>query len=96
MTSYPETLTVKKLITIEFFIINIYYISSSNDPNITHTKNHTWSHTLNVSLFAHPQNIGVGMQKNSSLDRKIVAQQIQKHLWFSSVITTRDWRPVAG
>ena len=24
------------------FIIKIYYISSSNDPNITHTKNHTW------------------------------------------------------
>ena len=22
------------------FIIKIYYISSSNDPNITHTKNH--------------------------------------------------------
>ena len=45
MTSYPETLTVKKLIKIKkgFFTIkiyNIYYISSSNDPNITHIKNH--------------------------------------------------------
>ena len=40
MTSYPETLTVKKLIKMEFFIIKIYYISSSNDPNITQTKNH--------------------------------------------------------
>ena len=42
MTSYPETLTVKKLIKMDFFIIKIYYISSSNDPNITHTKNHIW------------------------------------------------------
>jgi hypothetical protein len=40
MTSYPETLTVKKLIKMGFFIIKIYYISSSNDPNITYTKNH--------------------------------------------------------
>jgi hypothetical protein len=31
----PETLTVKKLIKMGFFIINTYYISSSNDPNIT-------------------------------------------------------------
>jgi hypothetical protein len=38
MTSYPETLTVKKLIKMGFFIIKIYYISSSNDPNITQTK----------------------------------------------------------
>jgi hypothetical protein len=38
MTSYPETLTVKKLKK-GFFTVNIYYISSSNDPNITHTKN---------------------------------------------------------
>jgi hypothetical protein len=37
MTSYPETLTVKKLIKMRFFSIKIYYISSSNDPNITHT-----------------------------------------------------------
>ena len=29
----------KKLIKMAF-IIKIYYISSSNDPNITHTKNH--------------------------------------------------------
>ena len=35
MTSYPEILTVKKLIKIGFFIIKIYYISSLNDPNIT-------------------------------------------------------------
>jgi hypothetical protein len=42
MTSYPETLTVKKLIKMGFFIIKIYYISSSNDPNITHTKNHVF------------------------------------------------------
>jgi hypothetical protein len=45
MTSYPEILTVKKLIKMGFFIIRlikIYYISSSNDPNITHTKNHVW------------------------------------------------------
>jgi hypothetical protein len=40
MTTYPQTLTVKKLIKMGFFIIKIYYISSSNDPNITHTKNH--------------------------------------------------------
>ena len=40
MTSYPETLTVKKLIKMEFFTIKIYYISSSNDSNITHTKNY--------------------------------------------------------
>jgi hypothetical protein len=39
MTSYPETLTVKKLIKMGFFIIKIYYISS-NDLNYTHTKNH--------------------------------------------------------
>jgi hypothetical protein len=25
-----------------FYTIKIYYISSSNDPNITHTKNHIW------------------------------------------------------
>jgi hypothetical protein len=45
MTSYPETLTVKKLIKMGFFTIKIYYISSSNDPNITQTKNHIcgWS-----------------------------------------------------
>ena len=28
MTSYPETLTVKKLIKMMFFTIKIYYISS--------------------------------------------------------------------
>ena len=39
MTSYPETLTVKKLIKMGFFVIKIYYISSSDDPNITHAKN---------------------------------------------------------
>jgi hypothetical protein len=38
MTSYPETLTVKKFIKMESFVIKIYYISS-NDPNTTHTKN---------------------------------------------------------
>jgi hypothetical protein len=50
MTSYPETLTVKKLIKMEFFIIKIYYISSSkDDPNITHTKNNIWmTHTLHI------------------------------------------------
>ena len=42
MTSYPETLTVKKLVQMGFFIIKIYYISSSNDQNITHTKNHIY------------------------------------------------------
>jgi hypothetical protein len=36
MTSYPETLTVKKLIKMGFFIIKIYYIS--NDLNNTHTS----------------------------------------------------------
>jgi hypothetical protein len=41
MTSYPEPLTVKKLIKMGFFIIKIYNIFSLNDPNITHTKNHT-------------------------------------------------------
>jgi hypothetical protein len=35
-------LTVKKLIKMGFFIIKIYYISSSNDPNITQTKNRIW------------------------------------------------------
>jgi hypothetical protein len=39
MTSYPETLTVTKLIKMGFFVIKIYYISSSDDPNITHSKN---------------------------------------------------------
>jgi hypothetical protein len=39
MTSYPETLTVEKLIKMGFFIIKIYYISSLNGLNITHTKN---------------------------------------------------------
>jgi hypothetical protein len=34
MTSYPETLTVKKLVKMGFFTKKIYYISSSNDPNI--------------------------------------------------------------
>ena len=29
---------MKKLIKMGFFIIKIYYISSQNDPNITHTK----------------------------------------------------------
>jgi hypothetical protein len=24
------------------FIVKIFYISSSNDPNITHTKNYIW------------------------------------------------------
>jgi hypothetical protein len=28
-----------------FFIIKIYYIYSSNDPNITHTKNHIWGYS---------------------------------------------------
>ena len=42
MTSYPKTLTLKKLIKMEFFIMKIHYISSSNDPNIRHTKNHIW------------------------------------------------------
>ena len=38
---------MKKLIKMGFFIIKIYYISSSNDPNITNTKNHIWvSRTL--------------------------------------------------
>ena len=46
MTLYPETLTVKKLIKMEICIIKIYYISSSNDPNITHTKNHIWGQTV--------------------------------------------------
>jgi hypothetical protein len=32
-------LTVKKLSKTRFFTIKIYYISSQNDPNITHTKN---------------------------------------------------------
>ena len=32
----------EKLIKMGFFIIKIYYISSSNDPNIAHTKNHIW------------------------------------------------------
>jgi hypothetical protein len=40
MTSYPQTLTVKKLIKMGFFIIKILCISSSDDPNNTHTKNH--------------------------------------------------------
>jgi hypothetical protein len=39
MTLYPQILTVKKLIKMGFFIIKILYISSSDDPNITHTKN---------------------------------------------------------
>ena len=39
MTSYPQTLAVKKLIKMEFFIIKIYYISSSDDADITQTKN---------------------------------------------------------
>jgi hypothetical protein len=42
MTSYPETMTVKKLIKMEFFIIKIYCISFSNNLNITHTQNHIW------------------------------------------------------
>jgi hypothetical protein len=42
MTSYLETLTVKKLIKMRFFIIKIHYISSQNDPNITHTKYYIW------------------------------------------------------
>jgi hypothetical protein len=36
------TLTVKKLINISYFVIKIHYISSQNDPNITHTKNYIW------------------------------------------------------
>jgi hypothetical protein len=38
MTSYPETLRVKKLMKMESFMIKIYYISSSNDSYITHTQ----------------------------------------------------------
>ena len=34
---------MKKLIKIGFFIVKIYYISSSNDLNITYTKNHIFS-----------------------------------------------------
>jgi hypothetical protein len=50
MTSYPETLTVKKLIKLNFVIIKIYYISSSNDPNITHTKkNHIWGYSRTLT-----------------------------------------------
>ena len=37
MTSYPETLTVKKLIKMRFFPIEIHYISSQNDPKIYYT-----------------------------------------------------------
>jgi hypothetical protein len=53
MTSYPETLTVKKLLKMDFFIIKIYYISSSNDPNITLTKRIIFgvSCTLTISYF---------------------------------------------
>ena len=46
---------MKKLIKMGFFIIKIYYISSSNDPNITHTKNHisdlVVSRTLRFECF---------------------------------------------
>jgi hypothetical protein len=42
MTSYPETSTVKKLMKMWFFTIKIYFISSKNDPNITHAKNYIW------------------------------------------------------
>ena len=31
-----------KLIKMGFFIIKIHHISSSNDPNTTHTKNRIW------------------------------------------------------
>jgi hypothetical protein len=37
-----------------FLVIKIYYISSSNNPNITHTKNHVcgWSHfKMNITLY---------------------------------------------
>jgi hypothetical protein len=40
MTSYPETLTVKKLIKMRYFTIKIHYIFSQNEPNVTHTKNY--------------------------------------------------------
>jgi hypothetical protein len=56
MTSYPETLTVKKFIKMGFFTIKINYISSLNDPNITHTKNHIWviSRTLIFHKYVSP------------------------------------------
>jgi hypothetical protein len=40
--TYPQTLTVKKLVKMGFFTIKIPYVSSSNDPNSTHTKNHNF------------------------------------------------------
>ena len=39
MTSYPQTLAVKKLTKMGFFYKDIYYISSSDDADITHNKN---------------------------------------------------------
>ena len=36
------TLTVKKLTKMCFFTVKMYYISSQNDPNITHTENYIW------------------------------------------------------
>jgi hypothetical protein len=54
MTSYPENLTVKKLIQMGFFIfIKITYISSSNDPNITHTKNNLGLAALSLKPVFH-------------------------------------------
>ena len=53
MTSYPENLTVKKLIQMGFFIIKITYISSSNDPNITHTKNNLGLVALSLKPVFH-------------------------------------------
>jgi hypothetical protein len=36
MTSYRESFDNEKLIKMRFFTIEIHYISSQNDPNITH------------------------------------------------------------
>jgi hypothetical protein len=73
MTSYPETLTVmKKLIKMGFFIIKIYYISSSNDPNITHTKNRIWGHSRTLTCKQLSYNHSQYNEKVRKLDADII------------------------
>ena len=46
MTSNPETLTVKQLTRIKFILRR--EMSSQNDLNTTHTKNHIFAQLLSI------------------------------------------------
>ena len=54
MTSYLEFDSEKVDQNEVFHYKDIYYISSQNDPNITHTKNYIWGKSHFKNWFALP------------------------------------------